>query len=133
VADAPIAFLRTVPIFSEVSDRDLREIAGNLKQRSYSAGETLVDEGEGGVGFFIVESGTASVTRGGGDTLATVGPGDHFGEVALLANSPRTATITADGDLSCWGMSAWAFRPMLKAQPSVTLKLLEGLARQTAR
>jgi CRP-like cAMP-binding protein len=133
MSGAPIDFLRTVPIFGEVSDKGLREISGTLSSRTYAAGDVVVDEGEGGVGFFLVEQGTARVTRGGGETLATLGPGTHFGEVALLAGSKRTATITADSDLVCWGMTGWTFRPMLKSEPTVTLKLLENLARQLAR
>jgi CRP-like cAMP-binding protein len=132
MSGAPIDFLRTVPIFSEVSDKGLREISGTLSSRTYAAGDVVVDEGEGGVGFFLVEKGTARVSRGG-ETLATLGPGTHFGEVALLAGSKRTATITADSELVCWGMTGWTFRPMLKSEPTVTLKLLENLARQLAR
>jgi CRP-like cAMP-binding protein len=128
-----IEFLRGVPLFSEVSDRGLREIGGTLTSRSYTAGDTVVGAGEGGVGFFIVERGSADVARSDGQIVATLGPGTYFGEVALLAGSSRTATITAATDLVCWGMTAWAFRPMLKSEPSVTLKLLEGLARQQSR
>jgi CRP/FNR family cyclic AMP-dependent transcriptional regulator len=133
VTDASIEFLRSVPLFAGISDRGLREISQTLKHRSYHAGDALLGEGEGGVGFFIIESGTASVTKGGGAALATFGPGDHFGEVALLADSSRTATVTADTDVSCWIMAAWSFRPMLKAEPTVALKLLDGLALQVSR
>jgi CRP-like cAMP-binding protein len=133
VSSVPVDFLRGVPLFAEVSDRGLREIGETLTRRSYAAGETVVDEGEGGIAFFVVEKGTATVAKGGGETLTTLRPGDHFGEVALLAGSSRTATITADTDLVCWGMTGWTFRPMLRSEPSITLKLLEGLARQQAR
>jgi CRP-like cAMP-binding protein len=83
------------------------------------------------VGFFFVESGTASVTQDG-QRRATLGPGDHFGEIALLAGADRTATVSAETDLVCWGMPAWNFRPMVREQPTVTVKLLEGMARQLA-
>jgi CRP-like cAMP-binding protein len=132
VTDASIEFLRSVPLFADIPDRGLREISQTLKHRSYHAGDALLGEGEGGVGFFVIESGTASVTKGGA-ALATFGPGDHFGEVALLAGSTRTATVTADSDVSCWIMAAWSFRPMLKSQPTVALKLLDGLALQVSR
>ena len=133
MSGVPVDFLRGVPLFAEVSDRGLREIGETLTRRSYSAGETVVDEGEGGIAFFVVEKGTATVSKGSGETLTTLRPGDHFGEVALLAESSRTATITAETDLVCWGMTGWTFRPMLRSEPSITLKLLEGLARQQAR
>ena len=129
----PLEFLRTVPLFADVSDRGLKAIQGTLSHRTYDAGETVVEEGNSGIGFFLVESGSARVTKDGGETLATLGPGSHFGEVALLAGSSRSATITAESGLSCWAMAGWTFRPMLKNEPTVTLKLLEGLARQQAR
>ena len=88
-------------------------------------------EGEGGVGFFFVEKGTVAVTQDD-ERRATLGPGDHFGEIALLAGADRTATVSAETDVVCWGMPAWNFRPLVREQPSVTVKLLERMARQLA-
>jgi len=127
--DEPYEFLRGVPLFSEVSDKDLRVIAASMKRRAFAPGDEIVSEGEGGVGFFSVESGTLSVTHDG-QVLATLGNGDHFGEVALLSGAGRTATVKADTDVVCWGMPAWNFRPLVREQPSVTIKLLERMARQ---
>ena len=129
--DEPYEFLRGVELFSDVSDKDLRTIASSMRRRAFAAGEHIVSEGEGGVGFFFVESGTLAVTVDG-TRRATLGPGDHFGEVALLAGADRTATVSADTDVVCWGMPAWNFRPLVREQPSVTVKLLEGMARQLA-
>ena len=129
--DEPYEFLRSVQLFSDVSDKDLQTIAVSMRRRAFEAGERIVAEGEGGVGFFFVESGTASVTQDG-QRRATLGPGDHFGEIALLAGADRTATVSAETDLVCWGMPAWNFRPMVREQPTVTVKLLEGMARQLA-
>ena len=83
------------------------------------------------MGFFFVESGSVGVTLGG-TRRATLGPGDHFGEIALLAGADRTATVSADTDVVCWGMPAWNFRPLVREQPTVTVKLLERMARQLA-
>jgi CRP/FNR family transcriptional regulator, cyclic AMP receptor protein len=127
--DEPYDFLRGVPLFSEVSDKDLRVIAASMKRRGFAPGDEIVSEGEGGVGFFFVESGTLSVTHDG-QKLATLGNRDHFGEVALLSGASRTATVKADTDVVCWGMPAWNFRPLVREQPSVTVKLLERMARQ---
>jgi CRP-like cAMP-binding protein len=129
--DEPYEFLRGVPLFSDVPDKDLQTIAGSMRRRTFAPGERIVAEGEGGVGFFFVETGSASVTQDGAHR-ATLGPGDHFGEIALLAGADRTATVSADTDLVCWGMPAWNFRPLVREQPSITVKLLEGMARQLA-
>jgi CRP/FNR family cyclic AMP-dependent transcriptional regulator len=129
--DEPYEFLRGVDLFSEVSDKDLRTIAASMRRRAFAAGEDIVSQGEGGVGFFFVETGGLAVTLGG-TRVATLGPGDHFGEVALLSGAERTATVTADTDVVCWGMPAWNFRPLVREQPTVTVKLLERMARQLA-
>ncbi|HEY1478480.1 MAG TPA: cyclic nucleotide-binding domain-containing protein, partial [Gaiellales bacterium] len=108
------------------------EIGESMTRREYGAGHAITGEGEGGVGFFLIESGSATVSRGG-ERLTTLGPGDHFGEVALLAGSERTATVTSDDAVVCWAMSAWVFKPMLRNHPAVALALLDVLARQLAR
>jgi CRP/FNR family cyclic AMP-dependent transcriptional regulator len=129
--DEPYDFLRGVALFSDVSDKNLQTIAASMRRRTFAPGESIVSEGEGGVGFFFIESGALVVSQDGKD-VAKLGPGDHFGEIALLAGADRTATVTAEGDVVCWGMPAWNFRPLVREQPSVTVKLLEGMARQLA-
>jgi CRP-like cAMP-binding protein len=129
--DEPYEFLRGVDLFSDVSDKDLRTIAASMRRRSFATGDDVVSQGEGGVGFFFVEKGTLAVTLGG-NRVATLGAGDHFGEVALLSGAERTATVTAEDDVVCWGMPAWNFRPLVREQPTVTVKLLERMARQLA-
>jgi CRP-like cAMP-binding protein len=126
-----IDFLKTVPLFSDVPERDLPGIARSMTRVEWPAGEAMLGEGAGGIGFFVVESGSAQVSIGGRE-VATLKPGDYYGEIALLAGSARTATITADTDLVCWGMRAWIFTPMVSSQPSVAEKLLDALARRLA-
>jgi len=99
-----------------------------MKERTFSAGETVTSEGSSGVGFFVIESGNAKVTVGGADRR-TLGPGDYFGEVALLNESARTATITADSDLKCYGLTSWEFRPLVETQPSIAWKLLQAMSK----
>jgi CRP-like cAMP-binding protein len=132
VAHPSIEFLKSVPLFSEITERDLPGIARSLTRVDWPAGKTVTDKGSGGIGFFVVESGSARVSVDGRD-VTTLRPGDYYGEIALLAGRARTATITADGDLVCWGMRQWVFTPMLKRQPSVGAKLLEALAHQLSR
>ena len=129
--DEPYDFLRGVALFSDVSDKDLRGIAASVRRREFHDGDAIVSEGEGGVGFFFVQSGTVGVSKNG-VRVAELGAGDHFGEIALLAGADRTATVTAEADVVCWGMPAWTFRPLVREQPSVTVKLLERMARQLA-
>jgi CRP-like cAMP-binding protein len=131
VADAALDLVASVPLFSELDNRELREVAGSMKQRTFPGGEPIVEEGKSGVGFFVIEEGTATVSVGG-DDVRTLGPGDHFGEIALIADAPRTATITTDRELRCYGMTAWDFRAIVENNASIGWKLLQTLARRLA-
>ena len=102
-----------------------------MKQRTFRAGETVTTEGQGGVGFFVIEDGEARVTVHGEDRRR-LGAGDYFGEVALLTDSPRTATITAESDLRCYGMTAWDFKPLVETNGSIAWKLLQAMAKNYA-
>jgi CRP-like cAMP-binding protein len=129
VAGAPIELLKSVPLFAELDDKELGKIAGMMKERPVEAGRAIVEEGKGGIGFFVIQSGTAQVSVGG-NVVRTLGPGDHFGEIALIADTPRTATITAESDLQCFGITGWHFRPLVESSPTLAWKMLQGLARQ---
>jgi CRP-like cAMP-binding protein len=131
VTERPTDLLRRVPLFAELNDKELDRIAGLMKVRPVEAGRSILEEGKGGVGFFVIESGTANVVVGG-KTVRTLGPGDHFGEIALIADTPRTATITAETDLRCHGITSWHFRPIVEGSPTLAWKMLQGLARQVA-
>ena len=99
-----------------------------MKERTFSSGETVTAEGSSGVGFFLIESGNAKVTIGGEDRRR-LGPGDYFGEVALLNESARTATITADTELRCYGLTSWEFRPLVETHGSIAWKLLQAMSK----
>ena len=99
-----------------------------MKQRTFRAGDTVTTEGQGGVGFFVIEDGRAKVTIGG-EERRTLGSGDYFGEVALLTDSPRTATITAETELRCYGMTSWDFKPLVESHGSIAWKLLQAMAK----
>jgi CRP-like cAMP-binding protein len=126
VADPPPDFLARVAAFSDLSTRDLNELAASMRQRTYQAGRAIVTEGETGVGFFVVSDGTASVSVDGTE-VGTLGPGDFFGEIALLTDRKRMATVTAVSELTCWGMPAWTFKPFVAAHPKVAAKLREKI------
>jgi CRP/FNR family transcriptional regulator, cyclic AMP receptor protein len=124
--------LKQVPLFSDLEDRERAEIASAMKQRTFSAGQSIAVEGESGVGFFVIEEGEAKVSVHG-DEVRTLGPGDYFGEVALITQGPRTATVTADTDLKTYGMTFWDFRPLVEETPSLAWKLLQSAVKQYDR
>ena len=78
-----------------------------MTERSFNEGDEITREGESGIGFFVIEDGNASVSVGG-EIVRTLGPGEHFGEIALIDSGPRSATIIAGTDLRCRGMSGWS-------------------------
>ena len=119
--------IRGIPIFAELDDASIAQLAGDFIEREFSEGSEIAIEGEGGLNFFVVESGTADVSVGG-KTVATLGPGASFGEVALVDKSARTATVTATSTLRAFALPVWSFRSFAESRPSVTWKLLELLA-----
>jgi CRP-like cAMP-binding protein len=88
-----------------------------------------VVEGRQGVGFFLIVDGRAAVTVGG-EVVNMLGPGDYFGEIALLRGNIRTATVTADTELRCLAMTAWQFKPWVAEHPQVSWALLETIAKR---
>jgi CRP/FNR family transcriptional regulator, cyclic AMP receptor protein len=127
VARASSAVLKRVPLFAELDDRELEQIAATMRERRFSAGSTVTEEGTGGAGFFVVESGDADVTVEG-QPRGSIGAGDYFGEIALLTGSDRTATIVARSDMVCWGMTPWDFRPLVESNSTIAWKLLTAMA-----
>ena len=118
--------LRRVPLFADLPARDLKQLAAAMRERTFPAGTDVTSEGESGVGFFVITDGRATVTVDG-EARRTLGEGDYFGEMALIDGGRRSAKITADTDLRCYGMTAWHFRPFLKDHPDVVWALLETL------
>jgi CRP/FNR family cyclic AMP-dependent transcriptional regulator len=127
VARASADVLKKVPLFADLDDRELEQIASSMRERTFNAGDTVTQEGAGGAGFFVVESGEAEVTVEG-QPRGTIGAGDYFGEIALLTGSDRTATIKATSDLHCYGMTPWDFRPLVESNSNIAWKLLTAMA-----
>ena len=128
-ATQPVDLLQRVPLFADLDRRELESIASTMKQRTFEAGQTVATEGETGVGFFVIESGEATVAVGG-EERRRLGPGDYFGEIALITHGQRTATITAESELRCYGMTPWDFRPLVEGNASIAWKMLQALAKQ---
>ena len=127
VAGAPVDMLKKVPLFAGLDNKELQQIAASMRERKFKAGDTVTQEGAGGVGFFVVEQGQADVSVGG-ESKGSVGPGDYFGEIALINESPRTATLTARTDMLCYGMTPWDFRPLVETNSTIAWKLLTAMA-----
>jgi CRP-like cAMP-binding protein len=127
VARASADTLKRVPLFSGLDKKELDQIASSMTERRFSSGDTVTQEGAGGAGFFVVEEGQAEVTVEG-QRRGTIGPGDYFGEIALLTGSDRTATITATSDMRCYGMTPWDFRPLVESNSAIAWKLLTAMA-----
>jgi CRP/FNR family transcriptional regulator, cyclic AMP receptor protein len=124
MAGAPPDAIRRVPLFTDLCDRELAEVARLFKQRRFKQGETVTQEGSGGAAFYLIESGEANVTVGG-RPRATLGPGDYFGEIALIDEGARSATITAADDLLCYGLTYWDFQPLVQSNAGICWKLLQ--------
>jgi CRP/FNR family transcriptional regulator, cyclic AMP receptor protein len=117
--------LQRVPLFSELDGRQLKKLAERFRERVLAPGTSVVQEGTmSGVGFFVVAEGEATVTVGGNE-VATLGPGDYFGELALVSEKERTATVTAKTEVRCLEIPFWDFRDFAHANPDVTWKLLQ--------
>jgi CRP/FNR family cyclic AMP-dependent transcriptional regulator len=126
---APADALRRVPLFAELDKRDIEMLSRQLHERRFSEGAAVTTEGETGAGFFVITEGSANVSVGGEDR-GTLGPGDYFGEIALIDDGVRSASITAATDLLCYGMTPWEFRPFVEDHPQVAWALLRVLARR---
>jgi CRP-like cAMP-binding protein len=123
--------LKQVPLFSELSNKELKSIAQSMAERTFSAGSHVMEEGKSGVGFFVIDEGTATVSVGGRE-VRKLGAGDYFGEIALVTKKPRTATIVADTDLHCHGLTAWDFKALVEKNDTMSWKLLETIAERLA-
>ena len=129
MADAPVELLQQVPLFADFEKGDLTRLSHSFRDRTFQAGSTVAGEGQTGAGFFVIESGEASVSVRGSER-GKLGPGDYFGEIALIDEGARSATVTADTELRCYGLTSWEFRPLVEGNASIAWKLLETMAKR---
>ena len=125
----PADVLGHTRLFGGLGRPDLEEIGAKFKERRFSAGETIIKEGSSGAAFYVIESGEAAVTIGG-HHRGVLKAGDYFGEIALLDEGVRTATITAMTPLVCQGLTLWEFRPLVQANGAIGWTLMQTLARE---
>jgi CRP-like cAMP-binding protein len=127
-----VGFLHKVPLFTGLKNRQLENLAKRMVVRNYKPGDVIVTQGQGGEGFFIVTSGSAEVVRRRADgemiVVNNFGPTDFFGELALLDDGPRTATITAKEPTNCLVLVRWDFMAVVRDDADMAVTILMELA-----
>lgn len=118
--------LASVPLLAGLGERVRRRLAEIGKRRTYDAGETIVREGSTGTALYIVLSGVARVERGG-ETLTQLRSGDFFGELALIEEHPRSATVVAEEETECLLFPAWEFTALLEEHPEIAVPIMRAL------
>jgi CRP/FNR family transcriptional regulator, cyclic AMP receptor protein len=127
--DPKLQVLRSVPIFSGCNDKELKEIAKMAKEVQFPEGKQICKQGQTGLGLHIITGGETKVMVNG-RTRRRLGPGAFFGEMALLDNGPRTATVIAESPVSTLSLSAWDFKEEMRNHPTIALKVLEEVSRR---
>ncbi len=118
--------LRRVPLFAGLSDDERGALADLFDVMEYDAGRTLVGEGRAGYAFYVIDRGRVEVTHEG-ETLRELGPGDFFGEIAILGKRPRTATVTSVNPVVVWVLLGSAFEQLQSARPDVASALQDAM------
>jgi CRP/FNR family cyclic AMP-dependent transcriptional regulator len=126
------ARLKSVPIFASLSDREREQVSRWADEVDVKAGKHLVDQGRFSYEFFVIENGTAEVTQDGGH-LADLGPGDFFGEIGLLGDEPRTASVVATSDMTLIVMTDRDFMEMARSMPQVAEQVREVMQSRLGR
>ncbi len=111
------------------TNSELTRLADHFQERAHAEGETIVEEGASGTSFFVIGEGNANVSVGG-ETKATLGPGDYFGEMAAVDEGVRSASVVAATDVHSYFLTPWEFRPFVEEHPEIAWKLLQNLARR---
>jgi CRP/FNR family cyclic AMP-dependent transcriptional regulator len=124
-----LKMLSEVPLFEGLSKKELQAILASSKQVTHRAGSTLAKEGDSGLGFFLIVDGTATV-KVGSRVFRRMGPGDFFGEISLLDQGPRTATVEAETDVVTLGLAAWVFKRLIEQNPAIASKMLKVMAQR---
>ena len=121
--------LKSIWLFSACTNAELRRIRSSLDEVQVPKGKVLVEEGRIGLEFFLIVEGRAAVTRNG-RKVATLGPGDHFGELALLDRRPRSASVVSETDMDLLVLSQRQFNSLLESVPTISRKMLAAMAQR---
>jgi CRP/FNR family cyclic AMP-dependent transcriptional regulator len=131
MATPSVDLLHRVPLFAELKPKELEKLTSSFKERTFAEGDDVASEGETGGGgrFFVIESGEAIVSVHG-EERGRLGPGDYFGDVAMIDRGERTATIHAATDLKCYSLTFWDFRPLVESDARIAWPLLQVMAKR---
>jgi CRP-like cAMP-binding protein len=129
MAGPSVELLQRIPLFAGLEPRELERLGESFKERTFGAGDTVATEGESGAGFFVIESGEA-VVKVGDEEVRRLGPGDYFGDIALIDMGARSASIMADSELHCYGLTFWDFRPLVESDARIAWPLLQAMAKR---
>lgn len=121
--------LATVPLFSGLNRKAMRELESAAREVEFKPGAVVTESGQIGAGFFVVKEGEL-IVKVHGQEVRRLRPGDYFGEMALIDREVRSAEVVADSDVTCLGFVAWAFRPFALAHPEVAWALLEAMVKR---
>ena len=124
-----IALLKSTPVFANTSEKSLESMIKSAVEKTVSPGEKVVQQGQGGVGFYLILDGKAEVIKDG-KKLAELESGNFFGELGVIDGQPRTADVVAITETKCWILSQWAMKSIIANHPEVALSMLEELARR---
>ncbi len=124
-----VELLGSVPLFSALSKRQLKGIASSALERTFKPGETIVTQGEKGIGFYLLLSGQAEVVRGG-QKVGALSTGQFFGEMALVDEQPRTADVKATSDVRCLVLNRWEFWGAVGQDPEIIRALFVETVRR---
>jgi len=128
-ADERLTWLSRVAMFQGCADASLRRVAEATGEIAFPPGHFIVEQGQVGNGLFILVSGTARVVRGD-EVLAHLGPGDSFGELSVIDQQPRAASVIAEQSCSCLALASWDLLAVLEDDPRLAINLLAELARR---
>ena len=130
-------FLATVPLFRNLKDRQIKRIASRVRERTYQAGDVIVEQGKMGIGLFVIVTGEVDVVHvhpdGSTHKLNTMYEKDFFGELSLLDEAPRTASVIANGDVTCLALTKLDFLDVLSEEPDMAVEMLKTMAQRFRR
>lgn len=127
--------LARVDLFSTLNKKELQELARSCQERTYPAGATIFSQGDTGVGLYVLKNGKVRIIQGSNpdraeEEIGVIGPGDVLGEMALLDDLPRSASVVALEEVTALLLPVWEFRSILRSHPDIALKLLAVLSRR---
>jgi CRP/FNR family cyclic AMP-dependent transcriptional regulator len=124
-----LEMLQKAPLWSGLTEKELKVIARSFKELKYESGDVIVRKGEAGVGFYLIAEGTVEV-RADGQVLSKLGPGQFFGEMSILDGQPRSADVVALEPSRCLALTSWSFKSIVSDHPKMALKLLQESVRR---